>query len=105
NRAINSDAETEWPHAQPRRGFISSITFDPNNEHRAYATYSTFGGAHVWRSDDGGENWTAIDGKGENALPDVPAHSLAVDPKDPSRIFVGTDLGVFASTDGGLNWM
>ena len=37
----------------------------------AYATYSTFGGAHVWRSNDAGATWTAIDGVGAGALPDV----------------------------------
>jgi hypothetical protein len=39
-----------------------------------------------------------------NAIPDIPAHSVVVDPNDNMRIYVGTDLGVFVSLDGGANW-
>ena len=37
-------------------------------------------------------------------LPDVPAHTIAIDPMNTQRLFVGTDVGVFISTDGGANW-
>ena len=33
------------------------------------------------------------------ALPDIPAALLVVDPDDRSRLYLGTDLGVFVSTD------
>lgn len=93
-----------WPGVQPRNGFVSWLTFDPNDENVAYATYSTFGGQHVWRSTDAGASWTAIDGAGDTALPDVPAHSIVVDRSDSQRLYVGTDIGVFVTVDGGLNW-
>ena len=48
--------------------------------------------------------WTNITGTGATALPDVPALSVVVDIGDPNRLFVGTDVGVFTSGDGGLNW-
>jgi hypothetical protein len=70
-----------------------------------FATYGNFGGSHVYRSVDGGSSWRALDGAGERALPDIPVHSLVVDPDDPSRIYLGTDLGVFVSADGGAGWM
>ena len=70
-----------------------------------YATYATFGGAHVWKSLDGGTNWQSVDGiGGAGALPDLPVHSLAIDPRHPQRLYVGTDLGVFVSLDGGATW-
>ena len=31
----------------------------------------------------------------------IPANSVAIDPLDSARIFVGTDIGVYESTDGG----
>jgi hypothetical protein len=36
-----------------------------------------------------------------DGLPDVPANAVALDPFDPSRVYVGTDVGVFVSSDGG----
>jgi hypothetical protein len=69
-----------------------------------YATYSTFGGTHVWKSTDGGSTWRGIDGTGRNKIPDIPVHSIVVDPSRPSRLFLGTDLGVFVSIDGGAKW-
>ena len=31
--------------------------------------------------------------------------SIAVDPDDPQRLYLGTDLGVMVSIDGGRTWM
>ncbi|MBX3280333.1 MAG: hypothetical protein KF868_20235 [Acidobacteria bacterium] len=102
--ALLSGATTTWEFAQPRAGVVSWLTFDPNNPEVAYATYSTFGGSHVWRSTDGGANWTAIDGSDATGIPDIPVHSIAVDPTNTARLYVGTDLGVFVSLDAGASW-
>jgi hypothetical protein len=59
---------------------------------------------HVWRSIDSGVSWSNIDGSGVNGLPDVPAHSVAVSPFGSMTIYVGTDIGVFVTTDGGASW-
>lgn len=90
--------------SSPRYGWVSSIEFEPNNENIAYATYSTFGGVHVWKTIDGGNSWLPIDGQGQGQLPDVPVHSIVIDPNNNQRLFIGTDLGVFVSVDGGNNW-
>lgn len=90
--------------ATPRSGTVSWVTFDPTNRDIAYATYSTFGGSHVWRTIDGGLTWTAIDGSGDTRIPDIPVHCIVVDPSNTARLYVGTDLGVFVSTDGGAKW-
>jgi ligand-binding sensor domain-containing protein len=34
-------------------------------------------------------------------LPNVPANAVAIDPVDPQRVFVGTDVGVYESQNGG----
>ncbi|MGE0885897.1 MAG: BACON domain-containing carbohydrate-binding protein [Blastocatellales bacterium] len=103
--ALTSNSSTSWPAVQVRSGWVSSIAFDPNNKDIAYATFSTFGGAHVYRTVDGGVNWTIADGSsGSNRIPDIPVHSLAIDPSNTARLYVGTDVGVFVSNDGGANW-
>lgn len=100
----HSTAGTSWTATRPRDGFVSSITFDPSDSNIVYATYAGFGGAHVWISIDGGATWSPHDGNDAGALPDIPVHSIAVDPTDSDRLYLGTDLGVFISLDRGQHW-
>jgi photosystem II stability/assembly factor-like uncharacterized protein len=94
--ATSASPSTVWPMTTPRDGFVSSLTFTDTNT--LYATYALFGGGpHLWRSTDGGTTWTAIG----SDLPDIPLHSLAA---YGNRLFLGTDLGVFVSFDGGTSW-
>ncbi|MBI3950140.1 MAG: hypothetical protein HY314_06770 [Acidobacteria bacterium] len=101
---LSSTSTTVWSSVQPREGFVSSIAIDAGNPSIVYATYSTFGGTHVWRSTDGGATWAGIDGFGDTAIPDIPVHTIVIDPTDPARLYVGIDLGVFVSIDGGATW-
>jgi hypothetical protein len=104
--ATTATGATTWTSVKPRGGFVSSLTFDPVNGDRLYATYAGFGGgAHVWTSADGGKNWSPLDGTADGALPDIPIHSMAIDPTRTDRLYLGTDLGIFVSTDSGQHWM
>ena len=89
----------------PRSGWVTSMAFDPLDDNVLYATYGNFGGAHVFRSIDNGETWRSLDGSGPTGLPDIPVHSIVVDPDDRQRLYLGTDLGVMVSIDGGRTWM
>lgn len=54
---------------------------------------------------DAGVSWRSIDGDAAlSALPDIPVHSIAIDPTRAGRLFLGTDLGVFVSVDDGAHW-
>jgi hypothetical protein len=90
-----------------RKRYTVACSYDPHpkNHDVLYATYGNFGGPHVFRSGNGGATWTAIDGTDDAGLPDIPVHSLVVDPDDPSRLYLGTDAGVFVSIEGGRRWM
>ncbi len=90
---------------RPRDGWVTSVAFDARDANVLYATYGNFGGAHVWRSTNGGAAWQSIDGSGSTGVPDIPVHSLVVDPDDSQRLYIGTDLGVMVSIDGGRTWM
>ncbi|MGH9843470.1 MAG: BACON domain-containing protein, partial [Blastocatellia bacterium] len=102
---LSSGASTIWPYTSPRpNAFISSVAFDPINKNTVYATSSTFGGAHVFKSMNGGANWTALDGAGAGRIPDIPVHAIVIDPANTQRLYAGADLGVFVSTNGGATW-
>jgi hypothetical protein len=88
----------------PASGYLSALTFDPINKNIAYATCSNFGSTHVWKSIDGGATFVSIDGAGATSIPDIPVNAIVVDPTNTSRLYVGTDLGVFTSIDGGGSW-
>jgi subtilisin-like proprotein convertase family protein len=114
--ATTSTNATAWSACTEPAGdgsYVSSIAFDTGvgtptaqNSRIVYATVSTFGVGHVWKSTNGGQAWTSIDGSGATKLPDVPAHTIVSDPAYAPglRLYVGTDLGVFVSIDGGANW-
>jgi len=78
-----------------------------------YATFSGFNGAtattpgHVFVSTNGlgGATWTNISGD----LPDIPVNAIALDQRKEKGqlvtvLYVGTDVGVFESLDGGTHW-
>ncbi len=101
---------TVWTGSKPRPGinYVSWVTPDPVSASTVYATISTFndatGSGHVFKSTDFGATWTNIDGAGATGIPDVPVHTIVVDPANTQRLYVGTDIGVFVSLDGGANW-
>ena len=108
DNALEANDSTEWQASRPRPGYVPAMAFDPKNADVVYAVYSQFntaaGQSHVYRSTDGGRNWEGIDRSGDNGIPDIPVLGVTVDPQDSSRIYLGTDLGVFVSTDAGESW-
>lgn len=56
--------------------------------------------AYLWKSSDYGESWTSI----VSNLPSGPVNVIKEDPKNPEILYVGTDLGVYVSLDGGSEW-
>lgn len=80
--------------------YPTQITFDPTKSSTVYMTYSGYGTPHVFRTTNLGQTWTNITAN----LPDIPHQSIAVDSGDPGSLYVGTDLGVFHSSDNGVSW-
>ncbi len=102
--ASSSNAATVWNWSQPRSGFVTWVGFDPAGADVVYATYGGFGGAHLYRSRDGGQTFESLGDRGASPIPDVPVHCVLVDPDRSTRLFLATDIGVFVSEDGGENW-
>ena len=102
--ALSSTDSTIWSGSQPRAGFVTWVAFDPANTDVVYATYGGFGGSHLYRSRDGGRSFDSMGTEGSSPIPDVPVHCVLVDPAKSARLFLGTDIGVFVSEDGGESW-
>ena len=75
-------------------GSISDIEFG-QNEQEIFVTMHNYGVVSVWFTDDGGVNWTNIEGN----LPDMPVKSILQNPLIPEELIIGTELGVWATPD------
>jgi hypothetical protein len=95
HRAWSKAAVTEL--TSPHKGFVSDIV--PSGK-SLWICLSSFGAAHVFRSDDRGASW--LDRSGN--LPDIPVNALVVDPANAARVFAATDHGVYQTLDGGVSW-
>jgi hypothetical protein len=90
-----------WVAAQglPAR-YATSAAFHPMSSDTVMATFSGFGGPHLYRSVNGGLHWQPW-GQG---LPDLPTNVVVFDPFQPRHLYLGNDLGVWFSEDGGAYW-
>ncbi len=101
-RAIHTGAPS-----LPNRA-ITEIAVHPTNPYKVYVVVGGTGTPHVFRCDNTLANpvqWVNISGSGSTGLPDVHFNSIALDPTAPDTvIYVGTDIGVFFTLDGGATW-
>jgi hypothetical protein len=89
----------------PDTTFVSRVVFSRANEGTIYATLdghrSNDFHPYVVKSTDYGNTWTSITGD----LPDGGATQVVREhPRQPNLLFVGTEFGVFETTDGGAHW-
>lgn len=49
---------------------------------------------------DGGAEWSQL----AETLPDVPIRAVAIHPRRTELLYCGTEVGLFASEDGGATW-
>ena len=96
-----------YPTAEPL-GSITGIETHPTEESTAFALFSFADAPKILRTKDLGQTWTELSGFGSgverNGFPDVAVYSLLVMPTTPDTIWAGTEIGIFESDDGGLNW-
>lgn len=86
---------------------IGGIVVHPTDPNTVFIGLSGFNGAtpgHVYKatSSDGYATW-----RWQNItsnLPDTPVNTIEIDRSAPDTLWVGTDTGVYQTTDGGLSW-
>ncbi|MDH7446731.1 T9SS type A sorting domain-containing protein [Aquimarina sp. 2201CG14-23] len=106
----SNDAGANWiPKGDdiPNLG-VSDIVFDPTNQNVMYLATGDFDGAQnnsigVLKSTDHGETWVPTGLNYDVTQIRRIAH-LLIDPNNTSTIFATTSLGIYKSTDGGINW-
>jgi hypothetical protein len=94
--------------ALPLAGIITAIAID-HADPTGNSIYITFGGSgdwrHVWHFD--GAQWQQRSGPSaghSKSLLDIQYNAIVVDPLNNSHIYTGADIGIWQSTDGGVNW-
>ena len=98
---------THWSSGSGWNSFVSLATPRVNagisdlyvHGESLWATSRKDGGGRVFHSTNGGDSWTDR----SKGLPDIPVYSVAVNLPN-SRVWVGTDCGVWESTDAGATW-
>jgi photosystem II stability/assembly factor-like uncharacterized protein len=86
-----------WPRV------TNELFVHPRAPQTVFLATAAFGADQVRMSTNGGTTWTSLDGD----LPDVPANVVAALPRPAPHaplLFVGTDAGLFHSSDGGQHW-
>ncbi|MBX7135914.1 MAG: hypothetical protein K1X67_24865 [Fimbriimonadaceae bacterium] len=110
---MSSNAGTSWTQINtgspslPNRT-ITSISINPANKDDILITVSGTGTGHVYRCINTlavTRVWQNLSGSLATGLPDVPVNSLARDLTNPQTMwYAATDVGVFATGDGGATW-
>ena len=107
---VSSDAGANWTKLDKLPG-IPDLTFVNDvkwSQHSADVLYAVFNNhkngdfkPYLMVSKNRGKTWEAL----STGLPQRGStYVIAEDHKDASLLFVGTEFGVFTSTDGGLTW-
>lgn len=89
----------------PPASWIARIEASPHAAGTAYVAVDRHRdddfSPHVFRTTDFGKSWMSLRG---NLPPVGYAQVIREDPKVPNLLYVGTELGIFASWDGGQRW-
>jgi photosystem II stability/assembly factor-like uncharacterized protein len=109
NVQVTRDAGATWTNVRDRipghPGYwVSRVIASYHNPAVAYVTITGYRAddfrPFVWKTSDYGQTWTSIAGN----LPDEPINVIREDRRNPNLLFVGTEMGAYASIDGGRTW-
>jgi photosystem II stability/assembly factor-like uncharacterized protein len=89
---------------KPLSWWCSRVVLSRHQEGTAYATFTGYREddfrPFIFKTTDHGESWVEIKGD----LPNEPINVVAEDPVNQDVLYVGTELGVYATIDGGASW-
>ena len=111
NVKVSRDGGVTWSDAQtrmaglPRNAWINGIETSRHDAGVAYVVANNYRaddfGNYLFRTRDAGRTWTSI-------TSDLPANrvlrTVRADPRNPNVLYLGTEFGLFISTDAGAHW-
>ncbi len=108
---VSEDAGGAWRRIEtfpgiPEMTYVSSLKASKHDASTVYAAFDNHKNGdfkpYLLKSADRGKTWTSIAG-------DLPArgtvNAFAEDHVDPNLLFVGTEFGLYFTTDGGKTWI
>jgi len=112
NLQITRDGAKTWTNVVgnipdlPKYSWVSTVAASRFEEGTAYATFDrhTFGDMkpYAYKTTDYGKTWTALPVQQNNIR--GYAHVITEDTVDPGLLFLGTEFGLWISSDGGQRW-
>lgn len=110
NVQMTTDGGAHWTDltprfAMPQSRYVSKVYA---SRHDARTAYVAFDGhwdddqkPYLFKTSDGGATWTSI----ASDLPSwKPVKTIEEDPRNPNLLFVGTEFGLYWTTDGARHW-
>jgi len=95
----STDGGVTWSKLPNAPAFLRVVTLDPSNPGTIYGAVDIQN--EVVKSTDGGNTWSSS----TTGLPTFSQYdSLAVDPSNAKRVFLGTAAGIYLSSDAGATW-
>jgi photosystem II stability/assembly factor-like uncharacterized protein len=104
NGSIASPTWTRVDTGIPDNRWVTDIAINPNNSDEVFITLGGYLPDDVWFTSDGGNTWTQRTGTAPHNLPEISVNTIRFHPVNQNWVYVGTDLGVFASMDKGATW-
>lgn len=84
--------------------YVQRLVIDHTDPQTVFVGLGGFAGDNLRKTTDGGATWIDLTGAGVTGLPSSPVNGIAQHPQLADRLYVGTEVGIFASDDGGLTW-
>ncbi|HEV2883942.1 MAG TPA: hypothetical protein VGW36_03735 [Pyrinomonadaceae bacterium] len=112
NLQVTTDGGRDWDNlirnvpGVPANSPVSHVEPSRTNGQTAYVTFDRHMfddfRPYIFKTTDGGKNWTAL-------ASNLPAHAyvqvVREDPKNPNLLYAGTEVGLYASYNGGRQWI
>ncbi len=84
------------------RNMVTGIVIHPIKPKTVFITFSGYDSLKVFRTDDGGTNWTNISG---DSLPKLPVNCIVYEDGTKDALYIGTDVGVYYKDSIMNNWI
>lgn len=100
-KVLKSNGGRTWTRMQGLPDRVAmDIAIHPLDARIVYVAFSGFNTQHLYKTQDDGQTWFPVD----LGFPDVSINTVVLDPLAPEHVYVGTDLGIYYSLDGGVSW-